>query len=124
MSFMGVDCRGMMNEKSERRCQILFFDIVASTTSRGMEKMGEHRVAGLLNFVVLAAVAAVAYTDWIIVADVSLGYLYVLPISISGLVNPLPFTLALGVICTILSDMFGPPTPSLYWRIVHNAVYL
>jgi sigma-B regulation protein RsbU (phosphoserine phosphatase) len=86
--------------------------------------MENHRVLGLLNFVVATAVAAVAYTDWAIVADVSLGYLYVLPISISGLVNPLPFTLALGVICTILSDMFGPPTPSMYWRIVHNAVYL
>ena len=86
--------------------------------------MEKHRVLGLLNFVVATAVAAVAYTDWVIVADVSLGYLYVLPIALSALVNPLPFTLGLGVICTILSDMFGPPIISLQWRVVHYAIYL
>ncbi|QNI31315.1 PP2C family protein-serine/threonine phosphatase [Alloacidobacterium dinghuense] len=86
--------------------------------------MGEQRVAGLLNFVVVAAVAAVAYTDWLIVADVSLAYLYVLPIALCALVNPLPFTIGLGTICTFLGDIFGPPAPSLYWRIVHNVVYL
>ncbi len=86
--------------------------------------MEKHRVLGLLNFVVATAVAAVAYTDWVIVADVSLGYLYVLPISISALVNPLPFTLALGVFCTFLADIFGGPTDSLYWRVVRSAIYL
>lgn len=86
--------------------------------------MGEHRVAGLLNVVVVAAVGAVAYTDWLIVADVSLAYLYVLPLALCALVNPLPFTIALGVICTFLGDIFGPPAVSLYWRVVHNAVYL
>ncbi len=86
--------------------------------------MGEHRVAGLLNFVVIAAVAAVGYTDWVIVADVSLGYLYVLPIALCALVNPLPFTVALGVVCTVLSDIFGPPTGPLFWRVMHSVVYL
>jgi serine phosphatase RsbU (regulator of sigma subunit) len=86
--------------------------------------MEKHRVLGLLNLVVATAVAAVAYTDWVVIADVSLGYLYVLPISISALVNPLPFTITLGVICTFLSDMFGPPATSLQWRVVHSAIYL
>ncbi|HYK34897.1 PP2C family protein-serine/threonine phosphatase [Alloacidobacterium sp.] len=86
--------------------------------------MGEHRIAGLLNFIVVAAVGAVAYTDWVIVADVSLAYLYVLPIALCALVNPLPFTIALGVVCTFLGDIFGPPAVSLYWRVVHNVVYL
>jgi serine phosphatase RsbU (regulator of sigma subunit) len=86
--------------------------------------MGEHRVAGLLNFVVVAAVAAVAYTDWTIVADISLAYLYVLPIALCALVNPLPFTIALGAICTFLGDIFGPAAESLHWRVVHNVVYL
>ena len=86
--------------------------------------MGEHRVAGLLNFVVVAGVAAVAYADWAIVADVSVAYLYVLPIALCALVNPLSFTLGLGAICTFLGDVFGPPAPSMYWRVVHNAVYL
>src|SRR5271155_260620 len=86
--------------------------------------MGEHRVAGLLNFVVVAAVGAVAYTDWLVTADVSLAYLYVLPIALCALVNPHPFTIALGAICTLLGDIFGPPAPSLLWRVVHNVVYL
>jgi sigma-B regulation protein RsbU (phosphoserine phosphatase) len=86
--------------------------------------MDERRVAGLLNTVVVSAVAAVAYTDWVIVADVSLAYLYVLPVALCALVNPLPFTIALGAICTFLGDIFGPPAESLYWRLVHNIVYL
>jgi sigma-B regulation protein RsbU (phosphoserine phosphatase) len=86
--------------------------------------MEKHRVLGLLNFVVVTAVAAVAYTDWVIVADVSLGYLYVLPIAISALVNPLSFTLVLGVICTFLSDLFGASPTTLHWRVVHNTIYL
>lgn len=86
--------------------------------------MGEHRVAGLLNFVVVVAVGAVAYTDWVIVADVSLAYLYVLPIALCALVNPLPFTVALGVVCTFLGDIFGPPAVSPYWRVIHSVVYL
>lgn len=86
--------------------------------------MKKHRVTGLLNFVVVAAVAAVAYTDWAIVADVSLAYLYVLPIALCALVNPLSVTAGLSVACTVLGDMFGPPEGSLHWRIVRNAVYL
>jgi sigma-B regulation protein RsbU (phosphoserine phosphatase) len=81
-------------------------------------------VAGLLNTVVIAALIAVAYADWIIVTDASLAYLYVLPIALCALVNPLPFTIALGAICTFLGDIFGPPRESLYWRIVHNTVHL
>lgn len=68
--------------------------------------MGKHRIAGLLNFVVVAAVAAVAYADWSIIANISLGYLYVLPIALCALVNPLALTIALGVICTVLSVIF------------------
>jgi sigma-B regulation protein RsbU (phosphoserine phosphatase) len=82
----------------------------------------EQRTIGLLNAVLALAVAAVAYTDWVVVANVSLGYLYVLPISLSGLINPLPFTVALAVVCTVLTDIFGPPAESLQLRIVHNVV--
>jgi len=87
-------------------------------------RMDEHRVAGLLNVVVVAAVAAVGYTDWAITANVSLGYLYVLPVSLCALVNPPPFTIALAVLCTVLSDIFGPPPGTLFWRVAHNVVYL
>lgn len=78
----------------------------------------ESRTGELLNVVVALAIAAVAYTDWIVVANVSLGYLYVLPLALSGLVNPLPVTVALAMLCTVLQDLFGPPGDSLEVRIV------
>jgi sigma-B regulation protein RsbU (phosphoserine phosphatase) len=40
------------------------------------------------------------------------------------LVNPLPFTITLALLCTVLQDIFGPPVDSLHLRIVHNAVGL
>ena len=52
-------------------------------------RIEEGRTAGLLNVVVAVAVAAVAYTDWIVVANVSMGYLYILPIALSALCNRL-----------------------------------
>jgi len=70
------------------------------------------------------AVAAVAYTDWVVVVNVSLGYLYILPIALCALVNPLPLTVPLALICTFLQDLFGPAAESLQLRIAHNAIDL
>ena len=63
----------------------------------------ENWITGSLNFVVFLAIAAVAYTDLIVVPNISLGYLYVLPIALSALINPLALTIALAVGCTVLS---------------------
>ncbi|MBB5338098.1 PP2C family protein-serine/threonine phosphatase [Tunturiibacter gelidoferens] len=82
----------------------------------------EDKTTGWLNTVVFLAIAAVAYTDWIVVANVSLGYLYVLPIALSALVNTLPLTIALAVLCTILQDLFGPASESLPLRVAHIAL--
>jgi sigma-B regulation protein RsbU (phosphoserine phosphatase) len=82
----------------------------------------EHRTTSLLNAVVFLAIAAVAYTDWVVVANVSLGYLYVLPLALSALVNPLPLTIALAVLCTILQDLFGPAAESVPLRVAHIAL--
>lgn len=84
----------------------------------------ETRNTGLLNFLVMLAIAAVAYTDWVVVANVSLGYLYVLPIALCALINPLQLTVGLVVICTFLTDIFGPPPDSLKLRVAHNAIAL
>jgi serine phosphatase RsbU (regulator of sigma subunit) len=84
----------------------------------------ESRITGLLNFVVALAIAAVAYTDWIVIANISLGYLYVLPIALSALVNPLPLTIALAVGCTFLQDIFGPSSDTLQVRVVRGAISL
>jgi len=83
----------------------------------------ENRITGLLNFVVALAIAAVAYTDWIVVANISLGYLYVLPIALSALINPLPLTIALALGCTFLQDIFGP-ADALQVRVVRGVMSL
>ena len=84
----------------------------------------ENRTAGLLNVVVVLATAAVAYTDWFVVANVSLGYLYVLPIALSALVDPPAFTIGLAALCTILADLFGPQADTPYLRIIHAVISL
>jgi serine phosphatase RsbU (regulator of sigma subunit) len=76
-------------------------------------KTQEGRITGLFNFLVLFSVAAIAYTDWKVVPQVSLGYLYVLPIALSALVNPPLATSLLAVACAVLADLFygiGPET--------------
>jgi hypothetical protein len=55
------------------------------------------------DHVVVLAVAAVAYTDWVVVVNVSLVYLCILPTALSALVNPVPLTVALTLICTFLT---------------------
>ena len=85
----------------------------------------EIRITGMLNFVVLLAVAAVAYTDWIVIPIVSLGYLYVLPIALSALVNRPPITIGLIAVCTVLQDVFfGSQPETLQVRIFRNAITL
>jgi serine phosphatase RsbU (regulator of sigma subunit) len=87
-------------------------------------KLEEIRITGWLNFVVLLAMAAVAYTDWVVVPNVSLGYLYVLPIALSAFINPLWVTVALAVASTVLQDMFGPTSEALEVRFVRSLIAL
>lgn len=84
----------------------------------------ENRIAGMLNFLMVLCVAAVGYTDWVVVPNISLGYLYVLPIALSGLVNRLPFTLAAAVVCTFLQDTFGPQFDTLKVRSIRDGITL
>jgi sigma-B regulation protein RsbU (phosphoserine phosphatase) len=87
-------------------------------------KLEEMRITGWLNFVVFLAMAAVAYTDSVVVANVSLGYLYVLPIALSAFINPLWVTAALAVASTVLQDVFGPPSDTAKVRIVRSVIAL
>lgn len=72
------------------------------------EKRVRSRTMGMLNVVLALAIGAVAWTDWTVDANVSLGYLYVLPVALSAMVNPLPVTIGLAVMCTVLQDYLGP----------------
>jgi serine phosphatase RsbU (regulator of sigma subunit) len=84
----------------------------------------ERHVMALQNAVVVLATVAVAITDWIIVANISLGYLYVLPVALSALANRLPVTIGLAAVCTFLSDIFGPVSETTHSRIAHDVIYL
>jgi serine phosphatase RsbU (regulator of sigma subunit) len=84
----------------------------------------ENRATGLLNFILALSIAAVAYTDWIVVENDSLGYLYVLPIALSALVNRFPVTITLSVLCAYLQDLFGPHIDSPHVRIVRAIISL
>ena len=68
---------------------------------------------------VLASIAAVAYADFI-VASVSLGYLYILPLGISAMFLRTRISYALIALCVFFHDLFGPPYPSPLARITHN----
>jgi serine phosphatase RsbU (regulator of sigma subunit) len=84
----------------------------------------ENRATGMLNFLVALAIAAVAYTDKIVVEDDSLGYLYVLPIALSALVNRAPITLALVALCAFLQEVFGPQSDTLHVRVLRTVISL
>jgi len=84
----------------------------------------ESRAAGMLNIVVALAIGAVAYTDWLVLEDDSLGYLYLLPIALSGLVNRLPITIALSLLCAALQEIFGPQSDPLHVKVIRTALSL
>jgi sigma-B regulation protein RsbU (phosphoserine phosphatase) len=93
-----------------------------NSTDKRLLQIEEHRITGLLNFVIFLSIAAVGYTDWIVVPNISLGYLYVLPIALSALVNPLALTIALAVVCAVLQEVFGPPSGSLQVWAFRDAI--
>lgn len=84
----------------------------------------ENRATGLLNLILILSIAGIAYTDWIVVENDSLGYLYVLPIALSGLVNRIPITIGLSLLCANLQDLFGPPDDTPHVRIVRGVISL
>lgn len=79
------------------------------------------RVWSLL--IVISATACVAYADYL-VKSVSLGYLYILPVSLSAILLSSRAPLAFIGLCVFFHDLFGPPYPSLQARIAHNLTAL
>jgi sigma-B regulation protein RsbU (phosphoserine phosphatase) len=86
--------------------------------------LAENRATGLLNLIIVIAIGTIAYTDKIIAEDDSLGYLYLLPIALSGLVNRLPVTIAVVLFCAFLQDLFAPPTDTLHVRVLRGVISL
>jgi len=73
--------------------------------------------------VVVLAIGCVAYADNM-VEGVSLGYLYILPLSFSAILLPSRLTYPLVVLCIFFHDLFGPPIHHLQGRILHNLTAL
>jgi serine phosphatase RsbU (regulator of sigma subunit) len=55
---------------------------------------------------------------------VSLGYLYILPLSFSAILLPRRLTYGILVLCIIFHDIFGPPIHHIQGRILHNLAAL
>jgi len=73
--------------------------------------------------VVVLAIGCVAYADNR-VEGVSLGYLYILPLSFSAILLSPRLTYAIVVVCIMFHDLFGPPIHHLQGRILHNLAAL
>jgi serine phosphatase RsbU (regulator of sigma subunit) len=85
----------------------------------------ENRITGLFNFLIFLSIGAIGYTDWKVVPQISLGYLYVLPIALSALVNPLALTSLLAFVCSVLADLFfGTAPETLRVRVVRDVITL
>ncbi len=75
-----------------------------------------------LSLIVVAFIVAVAYADSR-VDEISLGYLYLLPLVLSALVNRRLTTFSLIVVCIFLHDLFGPQH-TIVARVVLNLTAL
>ncbi|HWY07857.1 MAG TPA: PP2C family protein-serine/threonine phosphatase [Candidatus Acidoferrales bacterium] len=73
--------------------------------------------------VVVLAIGCVAYADNM-VEGVSLGYLYILPLSFSAILLAPRLTYTLVVLCIFFHDLFGPPIHHIQGRILHNLAAL
>jgi serine phosphatase RsbU (regulator of sigma subunit) len=73
--------------------------------------------------VVVLAIGCVAYADNR-VEGVSLGYLYILPLSFSAILLSPRLTYAIVVVCILFHDLFGPPIHHIQGRILHNLTAL
>jgi hypothetical protein len=74
----------------------------------------------LLVLAALAGISAVAYADRLVVA-ISLGYLYVLPLSLSALTRYRRTTYSLVGVCVALHDWLGPYEHT-GWQVLHRSV--
>ena len=124
MTFAGHPGREWQNLKDQSaRTNDLTPYANGSDSDRADHERDEKRTDFLLLFAVLAGIAAVAYADSLVVT-ISLGYLYVLPLSLAALVFPLPITMTLVGICVVLHDWLGPFVHSGWQMLYRNVLTL
>jgi len=86
--------------------------------------LSETNSAFALNVAVILAIAAVAYTDYLVDTHINLGYLYLLPLALSGLIHRLKVSMGLIAICTVLHDWFGPYEHGGWEILVRNILLI
>lgn len=68
----------------------------------------ERRLIRVESILVLITIAAIAYGDYLVGTDTSLGYLYLIPLSYSALTQKLRTTIGLLLVCVVLRQWLGP----------------
>jgi serine phosphatase RsbU (regulator of sigma subunit) len=86
--------------------------------TKAAQKEGYSEI--LLVLAALAGISAVAYADGLVVT-ISLGYLYVLPLSLAALTRYRITTYSLVGICVVLHDWLGPYEHT-GWQILYRSV--
>jgi len=68
----------------------------------------ELRIKRVESVLILLSIAAVASGDYLFGPRISLGYLYLIPLSYSALTHPWSITVVLVTVCVVLRETFGP----------------
>lgn len=68
----------------------------------------ERRLIRVESILILITVAAIAYGDYLVGRDTSLGYLYLIPLSYSALTQKPRTTIGLVLVCAVLRQWLGP----------------
>jgi len=68
----------------------------------------ERRIKRVESALVVLSIVAIASGDHLFGPTVSLGYLYLIPLSYSALTHRWPVTLGLLAVCVVLRQLFGP----------------
>jgi serine phosphatase RsbU (regulator of sigma subunit) len=101
----------------------------AGKASKWVSRTVADRMAALQSstwwafLVVALAIGCVAYADNR-VEGVSLGYLYILPLSFSAILLAPRLTYGMVLVCIFFHDLFGPPIHHIQGRILHNLAAL
>ncbi|HXH66826.1 MAG TPA: PP2C family protein-serine/threonine phosphatase [Candidatus Limnocylindrales bacterium] len=101
----------------------------ADKAGRWISRVAAGRIEALKSstwwafLVVALAIGCVAYADNR-AEDVSLGYLYILPLSFSAILLSARLTYGMVVVCIFFHDLFGSPIHHIQGRILHNLAAL
>jgi sigma-B regulation protein RsbU (phosphoserine phosphatase) len=80
----------------------------------------ERRIRTVESALILLSIAAIAGGDYLFGPHVSLGFLYLIPLSYSAITHRWPTLLGLVTLCVVLRQVFGPIAYSSWGLIVRD----